>query len=134
MGTSVFTIRGQYQAFFNLDTAIHAAKDLVKSSVVSTLKIHKELAEKFHYPYADAYSDKNLRRCPLRYTVVKGKKDNEIRVRARINIPISNSVKDSRKNMTISRSVIIEMSQMTNNEKDIEYVFDSKESEVIFND
>lgn len=133
MDTSIFTIRGNHQAFFNLEAAIHAAKDIVKSSVVSSVKTYKMCAEKFHDPFEKAYSNENLRRCPLKYTVVKGNKDNEIRVRARLNIPIPDS-NDNRKHITVSRSVIIEMNQMGRYKKDIEYIFDSKESEAIFND
>lgn len=37
MSISIFTIKGHNQSFYNLDNAIHAAKDIVKNKVIEQI-------------------------------------------------------------------------------------------------
>ena len=109
MSISIFTIKNHGQAFYNLDNAIHAAKAIVKESIVDYVMESKEITEK-HNPENETFSAENLRDCVLKYSVTQNA-PNEVRVRARLNIPVQ-CEGDRRKHDTTTRSVIIVASQM----------------------
>lgn len=48
MSISIFTIKGYNQSFYNLDNAIHAAKDIVKNKVIEQITMLKENATKWN--------------------------------------------------------------------------------------
>ena len=109
MSISIFTIKGHNQSFYNLDNAIHAAKNTVKNAVIDYVMTSKEITEQ-HNPENKTFSNENLRKCILRYSVTQDT-PNEVRVRAKLAIPVKCSG-DTRKHDTITRSVIISASQM----------------------
>ena len=104
MSISIFTIKNHGQAFYNLDNAIHAAKAIVKESIVDYVMEAKEITGN------ETFSAENLRDCVLKYSVTQNA-PNEVRVRARLNIPVQDEG-DRRKHDTTTRSVIIVASQM----------------------
>lgn len=82
MSISIFTIKGHNQSFYNLDNAIHAAKDIVKNKVIEQITMLKENATKWNPEEArTTFSNENLRECKLKYSVTQNA-PNEIRVRA----------------------------------------------------
>ena len=109
MSISIFTIKGHNQSFYNLDNAIHAAKDIVKNAVIAYVMTSKEMTEQ-HNPENKTFSNENLRKCILRYSVTQNT-PNEVRVRAKLAIPVK-CPGDTRKHDTTTRSVIISASQM----------------------
>ena len=111
MSISIFTIKGHNQSFYNLDNAIHAAKDIVKNKVIDQVTMLKENATKWNPEEArTTFSNENLRECELKYSVTQNA-PNEIRVRAKLAIPVK-CPGDTRKHDTTTRSVIISASQM----------------------
>ena len=121
MSISIFTIKGHNQSFYNLDKAIHAAKDNVKNAVITYVMTSKEITEKFS-PENKTYSNENLQECLLHYSVTQNA-PNEVRVRAKLAIPVK-CAGVTRKHDTVSRSVIISASQMEClAARDIEYAF-----------
>ena len=109
MSISIFTIKGHNQSFYNLDNAIHAAKNIVKNAVIDYVMTSKEITER-HNPENKTFSNENLRKCILRYSVTQNA-PNEVRVRAKLAIPVK-CPGDTRKHDTTTRSVIISASQM----------------------
>ena len=109
MNISIFTIKGHNQSFYNLDNAIHAAKNIVKNAVIDYVMTSKEITEQ-HNPENKTFSNENLRKCILRYSVTQNA-PNEVRVRAKLAIPVK-CPGDTRKHDTTTRSVIISASQM----------------------
>ena len=109
MSISIFTIKGHNQSFYNLDNAIHAAKNIVKNAVIDYVMTSKEITEQ-HNPENKTFSNENLRKCILRYSVTQNA-PNEVRVRAKLAIPVK-CAGDTRKHDTTTRSVIISASQM----------------------
>ena len=109
MSISIFTIKGHNQSFYNLDNAIHAAKNIVKNAVIDYVMTSKEITEQ-HNPENKTFSNENLRKCILRYSVTQNA-PNEVRVRAKLAIPVK-CPGDTRKHDTATRSVIISASQM----------------------
>ena len=109
MSISIFTIKGHNQSFYNLDNAIHAAKDIVKNAVIDYVMTSKKITEQ-HNPENETFSNENLRKCILRYSVTQNA-PNEVRVRAKLAIPVK-CPGDTRKHDTTTRSVIISASQM----------------------
>ena len=109
MSISIFTIKGHNQSFYNLDNAIHAAKNIVKNAVIAYVMTSKEITEQ-HNPENKTFSNENLRKCILRYSVTQNA-PNEVRVRAKLAIPVK-CAGDTRKHDTTTRSVIISASQM----------------------
>ena len=109
MSISIFTIKGHNQSFYNLDNAIHAAKNIVKNAVIDYVMTSKEITER-HNPENKTFSNENLRKCILRYSVTQNA-PNEVRVRAKLAIP-TKCPGDTRKHDTTTRSVIISASQM----------------------
>ena len=109
MSISIFTIKGHNQSFYNLDNAIHAAKDIVKKLVIDYVMTSKKITEQYH-PENKTFSNENLRRCKLKYSVTQNA-PNEVRVRAKLAIPVK-CPGDTRKHDTTTRSVIISASQM----------------------
>lgn len=121
MSISIFTIKGHNQSFYNLDKAIHAAKDIVKNAVITYVMTSKEITEKFS-PENKTYSNENLQECLLHYSVTQNA-PNEVKVRAKLTIPVK-CAGVTRKHDTVSRSVIISASQMEClATRDIEYAF-----------
>ena len=109
MSISIFTIKGHNQSFYNLDNAIHAAKNIVKNAVIDYVMTSKEITEQ-HSPENKTFSNENLRKCILHYSVTQNA-PNEVRVRAKLAIPVK-CPGDTRKHDTTTRSVIISASQM----------------------
>ena len=109
MSISIFTIKGHNQSFYNLDNAIHAAKDIVKKLVLDYVMTSKKITEQYH-PENKTFSNENLRKCELKYSVTQNA-PNEVRVRAKLAIPVK-CAGDTRKHDTTTRSVIISASQM----------------------
>ena len=109
MSISIFTIKNHGQAFYNLDNAIHAAKAIAKESIMDYVRESKEIVEK-HNPENKTFSNENLRDCVLKYSVTQYS-PNEVKVRARLNIPVQND-NDPRMNDTVTRSLIIVTSQI----------------------
>ena len=109
MSISIFTIKGHNQSFYNLDNAIHAAKNIVKNAVMDYVMTSKKITEQYH-PENKTFSNENLRKCILRYSVTQNA-PNEVRVRAKLAIPVK-CPGDTRKHGTTTRSVIISASQM----------------------
>ena len=109
MSISIFTIKGHNQSFYNLDNAIHAAKDIVKKLVIDYVMTSKKITEQYH-PENKTFSNENLRKCELKYSVTQNA-PNEVRVRAKLAIPVK-CAGDTRKHDTTTRSVIISASQM----------------------
>ena len=109
MSISIFTIKGHNQSFYNLDNAIHAAKNIVKNAVIDYVMTSKEITEQ-HNPENKTFSNENLRKCELKYSVTQNA-PNEVRVRAKLAIPVK-CPGDTRKHDTTTRSVIISASQM----------------------
>ena len=109
MSISIFTIKGHNQSFYNLDNAIHSAKDIVKNAVIDYVMTSKKITEQ-HNPENKTFSNENLRKCILRYSVTQNA-PNEVRVRAKLAIPVK-CPGDTRKHDTTTRSVIISASQM----------------------
>ena len=109
MSISIFTIKNHGQAFYNLDKAIHAAKALVKEGIMDYVMKSKENVEKYNLENK-TFSDENLRDCVLKYSVTQYA-PNEVKVRARLNIPVQRDG-DPRKYDTTTRSVIIVTSQI----------------------
>ena len=109
MSISIFTIKGHNQSFYNLDNAIHAAKDIVKRLVIDYVMTSKKITEHYH-PENKTFSNENLRKCELKYSVTQNA-PNEVRVRAKLAIP-AKCPGDTRKHVTTTRSVIISASQM----------------------
>ena len=109
MSISIFTIKGHNQSFYNLDNAIHAAKNIVKNAVIDYVMTSKEITEQ-HNPENKTFSNENLRKCILHYSVTQNA-PNEVRVRAKLAIPVK-CPGDTRKHDTTTRSVIISASQM----------------------
>ena len=127
MSISIFTIKGHNQSFYNLDNAIHAAKDIVKNKVIDYVMTSKKITEQYH-PENKTFSNENLRRCKLKYSVTQNT-PNEVRVRAKLAIPIK-CPGDTRKHDTTTRSVIISASQMDYwTMRDTEEVFAELEDE-----
>ena len=111
MSISIFIIKGHNQCFYNLDNAIHAAKDIVKKLVIEQVTRLKENATKRNPEKArTTFSNENLRKCELKYSVTQNA-PNEVRVRAKLAIPVK-CPGDTRKHVTTTRSVIISASQM----------------------
>ena len=109
MSISIFTIKSHNQSFYNLDNAIHAAKNIVKNAVIAYVMTSKEITEQ-HNPENKTFSNENLRKCILRYSVTQNA-PNEVRVRAKLAIPVK-CPGDTRKHDTTTRSVIISANQM----------------------
>lgn len=112
MSISIFTIKNKNHAlssFYNLDNAIHAAKDMVKNAVLDCVMTQKENYKKWHVENK-TYSNENLRECVLKYSVTQNA-PNEVRVRAKLAIPVK-CANDTRKHECFSRSVVISASQM----------------------
>ena len=109
MSISIFTIKGHNQSFYNLDNAIHVAKDIVKKLVIDYVTTSKKITEQ-HHPENKTFSNENLRKCELKYSVTQNA-PNEVRVRAKLAIPVK-CPGDTRKHDTTTRSVIISASQM----------------------
>ena len=109
MSISIFTIKGHNQSFYNLDNAIHAAKDIVKKLVIDYVITSKKITEQYH-PENKTFSNENLRKCELKYSVAQNA-PNEVRVRAKLAIPVK-CTGDTRKYDTTTRSVIISASQI----------------------
>ena len=109
MSISIFTIKGHNQSFYNLDNAIHAAKNIVKNAVIDYVMTSKEITEQ-HNPENKTFSNENLRKCILHYSVTQNA-PNEVRVRAKLAIPVK-WAGDTRKHDTTTRSVVISASQM----------------------
>ena len=109
MSISIFTIKGHNQSFYNLDNAIHAAKNIVKNAVIDYVMTSKKITER-HNPENKTFSNENLRKCILHYSVTQNA-PNEVRVRAKLAIPVK-CPGDTRKHDTTTRSVIISASQM----------------------
>ena len=109
MSISIFTIKGHNQSFYNLDNAIHAAKDIVKNKVLDYVMTSKKITEQYH-PENKTFSNENLRKCELKYSVTQNA-PNEVRVRAKLAIPVK-CPGDTRKHDTTTRSVVISASQM----------------------
>ena len=109
MSISIFIIKGHNQSFYNLDNAIHAAKNIVKKLVIDHVMISKKITEQRH-PENKTFSNENLRKCELKYSVTQNA-PNEIRVRAKLAIPVK-CAGNTRKYDTTTRSVIISASQM----------------------
>ena len=109
MSISIFTIKGHNQSFYNLDNAIHAAKNIVKKLVIDYVMTSKKITEQ-HHPENKTFSNENLRKCKLKYSVTQNA-PNEVRVRAKLAIPVK-CAGDTRKHDTTTRSVIISASQM----------------------
>ena len=127
MSISIFTIKGHNQSFYNLDNAIHAAKNIVKNAVIDYVMTSKEITEQ-HSPENKTFSNENLRKCILRYSVTQNA-PNEVRVRAKLAIPVK-CPGDTRKHDTTTRSVIISASQMDYwTMRDTEEVFAELEDE-----
>ena len=127
MSISIFTIKGHNQSFYNLDNAIHAAKNIVKNAVIAYVMTSKEITEQ-HNPENKTFSNENLRKCILRYSVTQNA-PNEVRVRAKLAIPVK-CPGDTRKHDTTTRSVIISASQMDYwTMRDTEEVFAELEDE-----
>ena len=127
MSISIFTIKGHNQSFYNLDNAIHAAKDIVKKLVIDYVITSKIITEQ-HHPENKTFSNENLRKCILRYSVTQNA-PNEVRVRAKLAIPVK-CPGDTRKHDTTTRSVIISASQMDYwTMRDTEEVFAELEDE-----
>ena len=127
MSISIFTIKGHNQSFYNLDNAIHAAKNIVKNAVIDYVMTSKEITEQ-HSPENKTFSNENLRKCILHYSVTQNA-PNEVRVRAKLAIPVK-CPGDTRKHDTTTRSVIISASQMDYwTMRDTEEVFAKLEDE-----
>ena len=127
MSISIFTIKGHNQSFYNLDKAIHAAKDIVKNAIITHVMTSKEITEEFN-PENKTFSNENLRKCKLKYSVTQNA-HNEVRVRAKLAIPVKYAG-DIRTHDTTTRSVIISASQMDYwAMQDIEEVFAELEDE-----
>ena len=127
MSISIFTIKGHNQSFYNLDNAIHAAKDIVKKLVIDYVMTSKKITEQYH-PENKTFSNENLRKCELKYSVTQNA-PNEVRVRAKLAIPVK-CPGDTRKHDTTTRSVIISASQMDYwTMRDTEEVFAELEDE-----
>ena len=127
MSISIFTIKGHNQSFYNLDNAIHAAKNIVKNAVIDYVMTSKEITEQ-HQPENKTFSNENLRKCILHYSVTQNA-PNEVRVRAKLAIPVK-CPGDTRKHDTTTRSVIISASQMDYwTMRDTEEVFAELEDE-----
>ena len=127
MSISIFTIKGHNQSFYNLDNAIHAAKNIVKNAVIDYVMTSKEITEQ-HNPENKTFSNENLRKCILHYSVTQNA-PNEVRVRAKLAIPVK-CPGDTRKHDTTTRSVIISASQMDYwTMRDTEEVFAELEDE-----
>ena len=127
MSISIFTIKGHNQSFYNLDNAIHAAKNIVKNAVIAYVMTSKEITEQ-HSPENKTFSNENLRKCILHYSVTQNA-PNEVRVRAKLAIPVK-CPGDTRKHDTTTRSVIISASQMDYwTMRDTEEVFAELEDE-----
>ena len=127
MSISIFTIKGHNQSFYNLDNAIHAAKNIVKNAVIDYVMTSKEITEQ-HSPENKTFSNENLRKCILHYSVTQNA-PNEVRVRAKLAIPVK-CPGDTRKHDTTTRSVIISASQMDYwTMRDTEEVFAELEDE-----
>lgn len=109
MSISIFTINRALSSFYNLDNAIHAAKDMVKNAVLDCVMAQKESRKRWD-PENKTYSNENLRKCVLKYSVTQDA-PNEVRVRAKLAIPVK-CANDSRKHEYFSRSVVISASQM----------------------
>ena len=127
MSISIFTIKGHNQSFYNLDNAIHAAKNIVKNAVIDYVMTSKTITEQ-HNPENKTFSNENLRKCILHYSVTQNA-PNEVRVRAKLAIPVK-CPGDTRKHDTTTRSVIISASQMDYwTMRDTEEVFAELEDE-----
>ena len=127
MSISIFTIKGHNQSFYNLDNAIHAAKNIVKNAVIDYVMTSKKSTEQ-HNPENKTFSNENLRKCILHYSVTQNA-PNEVRVRAKLAIPVK-CPGDTRKHDTTTRSVIISASQMDYwTMRDTEEVFAELEDE-----
>ena len=127
MSISIFAIKGHNLSFYNLDNAIHAAKNIVKNAVIDYVMTSKEITER-HNPENKTFSNENLRKCILHYSVTQNA-PNEVRVRAKLAIPVK-CPGDTRKHDTTTRSVIISASQMDYwTMRDIEEVFAELEDE-----
>ena len=127
MSISIFTIKSHNQSFYNLDNAIHAAKNIVKNAVIDYVMTSKEITEQ-HNPENKTFSNENLRKCILHYSVTQNA-PNEVRVRAKLAIPVK-CPGDTRKHDTTTRSVIISASQMDYwTMRDTEEVFAELEDE-----
>ena len=127
MSISIFTIKGHNQSFYNLDNAIHAAKDIVKKLVIDYVMTSKKITEQYH-PENKTFSNENLQKCELKYSVTQNA-PNEVRVRAKLAIPVK-CPGDTRKHDTTTRSVIISASQMDYwTMRDTEEVFAELEDE-----
>ena len=109
MSISIFIIKGHNKCFYNLDNAIHAAKNIVKNAVIDYVMTSKKITEQ-HHPENKTFSNENLRKCILHYSVTQNA-PNEVRVRAKLAIPVK-CPGDTRKHDTTTRSVIISASQM----------------------
>lgn len=112
MSISIFTIKNKnhtLSSFYNLDKAIHAAKDMVKNAILDCVMAQKENYKKWNVENK-TYSNENLRKCVLKYSVTQNAL-NEVRVRAKLAIPVK-CADSSRKHEYFSRSVIISASQM----------------------
>lgn len=130
MSISIFTIKSNnhnLSSFYNLDNAIHEAKNLVKNAVLDCVMTQKENYKKWHIENK-TYSNENLRECVLKYSVTQNA-PNEIRVRAKLAIPVK-CANDTRKHEYITRSIIISASQMDyQTMQDTEEVFAELEDE-----
>ena len=127
MSISIFTIKGHNQSFYNLDNAIHAAKNIVKNAVINYVMTSKKITKQ-HNPENKTFSNENLRKCILHYSVTQNA-PNEVRVRAKLAIPVK-CPGDTRKHDTTTRSVIISASQMDYwTMRDTEKVFAELEDE-----
>lgn len=130
MSISIFTIKNKnhtLSSFYNLDNAIHAAKDMVKNAILDCVMAQKENYKKWNIENK-TYSNENLRKCVLKYSVTQNA-PNEVRVRAKLAIPVK-CADSSRKHEYFSRSVIISASQMDyQTMRDTEEVFAGLEGE-----
>ena len=130
MSISIFTIKGNghvLHSFYNLDNAIHAAKDMVKNAVLDCVMTQKENYKRWNIENK-TYSNENLRECLLKYSVTQNA-PNEVRVRAKLAIPVK-CANSSRKHKYFSRSVVISASQMDyQTMRDTEEVFAELEDE-----
>ena len=130
MSISIFTIKGNghvLHSFYNLDNAIHAAKDMVKNAVLDCVMTQKENYKRWNIENK-TYSNENLRECLLKYSVTQNA-PNEVRVRAKLAIPVK-CADSSRKHEYFSRSVVISASQMDyQTMQDTEEVFAELEDE-----
>lgn len=111
MSISIFTIKGYNQSFYNLDNAIMRQRILSKIKSLSRLQCSKKMLQNGTPEEArTTFSNENLRECKLKYSVTQNA-PNEIRVRAKLAIPVK-CAGDTRKHDTTTRSVVISASQM----------------------